>query len=111
MFQRSSVDALTTAYAHLIGLIFAGHRQLEDSRALLDYNIQKVCLASVPYFQHWCFLVFRLRGGGCRNYILTKAAELDDDDETIETKFYPLDNRILNYRFPADKGFDVSPQW
>ncbi|KIM73633.1 hypothetical protein PILCRDRAFT_32345, partial [Piloderma croceum F 1598] len=30
---------------------------------------------------------------------------------TIETKFYPLYNKILNYRFPPAAGYDVSPQW
>lgn len=44
----------------------------------------------------------RLRGGGYPQYILTKAAEpeLNDDNESIETKFYPLNNKILNYWFP-----------
>jgi hypothetical protein len=42
---------------------------------------------------------------------LTKAAELNNDDETIEEKFYPLYDKILNYWFPATEGYDVSPQW
>jgi hypothetical protein len=56
-------------------------------------------------------LVLRLRGGVYPQYILTKAAELNDDDETIETKFYPLYDKILNYWFPANEGYDVCPQW
>jgi hypothetical protein len=55
--------------------------------------------------------VLRLRGGGYPPYILNKAAELNDDDETIETKFYPLYDKILNYWFPPTEGYDVSPQW
>ena len=43
------------------------------------------------------FLVLRLRGGGYPQYILIKAAELNNDNESIETKFYPLYNKILNY--------------
>ena len=36
---------------------------------------------------------------------------MNNDNETIETKFYPLYDKILNYWFPADEGYDVSPQW
>ena len=56
-------------------------------------------------------LVLCLCGGGYPQYILTKAAELNDDNETIESKFYPLYNKILNYWFPAADGYDVSPHW
>jgi hypothetical protein len=56
-------------------------------------------------------LVLRLCGGGYPQYILIKAAELDNDNETIETKFYPLYDKILNYWFPPTEGYDVSPQW
>jgi hypothetical protein len=56
-------------------------------------------------------LVLRLRGGGYPQYILIKAAELNNDNESIETKFYPLYNKILNYWFPPTEGYDVSPQW
>jgi hypothetical protein len=56
-------------------------------------------------------LVLHLRGGGYPQYILIKAAELNDDNESIETKFYPLYVKILNYWFPPTKGYDISPQW
>jgi hypothetical protein len=56
-------------------------------------------------------LVLRLRGGGYPQYILDKTAELDDDNETIEQKFYPLYDKILNYWFPPTERYDVSPQW
>lgn len=57
-------------------------------------------------------LVLRLCGGaGYPQYILTKAAELNNDDETIETKYYPLYNKNSNYWFPPTEGYDVSPQW
>jgi hypothetical protein len=56
-------------------------------------------------------VVLRLRGGGYPQYILNKAAELNNNHETIETKFYPLYNKILNYWFPAADGYNVSPQW
>ena len=42
---------------------------------------------------------------------MTKAQELNNDQETIESKFYPLYDKILNYWFPPTDGYDVSPQW
>jgi len=36
---------------------------------------------------------------------------LNSDNESIETKFYPLYDKILNYWFPPTEGYDVSPQW
>ena len=58
-------------------------------------------------------LVLRLCGGGYPQYILTKAAEpeLNDDNEIIENKFFPLYNTILFYWFPPTEGYDVHPQW
>jgi hypothetical protein len=44
-------------------------------------------------------------------YILSKAAELNNDNETIETKFYPLYNKILYYWFPPTEGYSICPQW
>jgi hypothetical protein len=56
--------------------------------------------------------VFRLSGGGgYPQYILTKALELNSDQETIESKFFSLYDKILNYWFPPTDGYDVSPQW
>jgi hypothetical protein len=42
---------------------------------------------------------------------LTKAQELNNDHETIESKFYAFYNHILNYWFPDTDGYDVNPQW
>jgi len=36
---------------------------------------------------------------------------LQDDTETVDTIFYPLYNKILNYWFPSAEGYDVSPYW
>ena len=52
-----------------------------------------------------------VHGGGYPQYILIKAVKLDNDHKTIESKFYPLYNKILNYWFPATEGYNVSPQW
>lgn len=55
-------------------------------------------------------LVLRLCGGA--GYPQYKAAELNNNNnETIETKYYPLYDKILNYWFPPTEGYDVSPQW
>jgi len=48
---------------------------------------------------------------GYPQYILTKAAELNDDNEMIEQKFFSLYDKILNYWFPPTEGYDVCPQW
>jgi hypothetical protein len=57
-------------------------------------------------------LVLHLCGGSYPQYILNKAAELNDDtSENIEQKFFPLYDKILNYWFPPTKGYDVCPQW
>ncbi len=56
------------------------------------------------------YVMLRLRGGRYPQYILTKAAELNND-ETVEAKFHPLYDKILNYWFPPTDGFDVSPQY
>ena len=42
-------------------------------------------------------LVLHLCGSGYLLYILAKAAKLDNNDETIKSKFYSLYNMILNY--------------
>jgi len=82
-------------------LIFSG-KQLEDTCTLSSYDIQR---------QSTLHIALRVPGGGYPQYILTKAVELNDDNETIESKFYPLYNKILNFWFPPDEGYDVSPQW
>ena len=57
------------------------------------------------------YVVLHLCGGGYSQYILTKAAKLNDNHKTIECKFYPLYDKILSYWFPAANGYNVSPQW
>jgi hypothetical protein len=42
---------------------------------------------------------------------LTKAQELNNDQEIIESKFYSLYNKILNYWFPPADGYVINPYW
>ena len=42
-------------------------------------------------------VVSLLFSGGDSQYILTKAVELNNDQETIKSKFYSLYDKILNY--------------
>ncbi len=52
-------------------------------------------------------------GGSYPQYILTKATEpgLNDENAKLETKFYSLYGKILNYWFPPTDGYDVCPKW
>jgi hypothetical protein len=36
---------------------------------------------------------------------------LNNNNKDIETKFYPLYNKILYYWFPPTKGYDICPKW
>ena len=56
-------------------------------------------------------IVLRLRGGSYPQYILDKAAELTDDDETVKSLYFPLYNKILHYWFPSTAGYDICPYW
>ena len=38
-------------------------------------------------------------------------AQLNSDHEAVESKFFPLYDKILCYWFPEDDGYDVHPQW
>ena len=52
-----------------------------------------------------------MQSGSYPQYILNKAAQLSNDDETIETKFYPLYCKILTYWFPPADGYEICPKW
>jgi len=56
-------------------------------------------------------LVLRLLGGSCPEHILTVGNKLNNDTEQLESKFYSLYVKILFYWFPAEEGYDISPQW
>ncbi len=56
-------------------------------------------------------LVLCLYGGIYPKYIINRATQLNDDNETIKSNFNPLYNMILSYWFPPDEGYDVCPHW
>jgi hypothetical protein len=55
-------------------------------------------------------LVLHLCGGGYPQYILNRAAELNDDNN-IKNEFNPLYLMILDHWFPPTEGYDICPQW
>ena len=56
-------------------------------------------------------LVLRLHGGAYPQHIYDKGAQLNDDQESEEHKFYPLYGKLLDYWFPLGSGFDICPCW
>jgi hypothetical protein len=75
-------------------------------------HLGTLCTKPTPPSLTFC-LDARLRAGGYPQYILTKAAEpeLNDDNESIENIFFPLYDKILYYWFPPTEGYDVCPKW
>jgi len=45
------------------------------------------------------------------HHIFVRAARLNDNNETVESKFYPFYNAIFHYWFPTSEGYDIYPQW
>ncbi|KAH9166324.1 hypothetical protein EDB89DRAFT_222314 [Lactarius sanguifluus] len=64
---------------------------------LSDYNIQKESILCL--------------GSSYPQYILKTAARLDNDQETVGSKFFPLYDNILDYWFPPVNGYDICPYW
>ena len=64
-----------------------------------------------------CLVLHLCGGSGYPEYILTKAAELNNDNETlivvikgVKLRFNGRSNKILNYWFPPTEGYDVCPR-
>jgi hypothetical protein len=68
------------------------------------------CRPTITNVDTFFCLVLRLRGGGYPQYILSKAARLNNDNETIENLFYPLYYKILFDWFPME-SYDICPHW
>ena len=57
------------------------------------------------------YLVLCLHGGGYPQFILARAAKLNDDNETIKNNFFAVYSMILAYWFPFSEGYLLYPKW
>ncbi|KAH9072092.1 hypothetical protein EDB83DRAFT_2361116 [Lactarius deliciosus] len=52
-----------------------------------------------------------IRSSSYPQYILKSAARLNNDQETVGSKYFSLYGKILDYWFPPVNGYDICPHW